>query len=105
MLTLRVTDLDGVETAVDGTAGLSVMQNLRNHGVEGILALCGGSCSCATCHVYVDAAFAAPLPPVGEDEDALLDMSDHRRPTSRLSCQLPFSDALDGMRVTIAPEG
>lgn len=58
---------------------------------------------CATCHVYVDPAFADKLPPVSADEDDLLDSSDHRTSASRLSCQIQCVDALDGIRITIAP--
>ena len=65
---------------------------------------CGGCCSCATCHVYVDPAFADKLPAISADESDLLDSSDHRNATSRLSCQLPMTAALDGLKVTIAPE-
>ncbi|MCB8829502.1 2Fe-2S ferredoxin, partial [Escherichia coli] len=64
----------------------------------------GGCCSCATCHVHVDPAFADKLPPMGEDENDLLDSVDDRDATSRLSCQLPFGPALDGMRVTIGAD-
>ena len=105
MTRLVVVDLKGTETAVDGAAGLSVMEVIRENGFDELVAMCGGGCACATCHVYVDPAFAALLPPVGLDEDALLDSSEHRRDTSRLSCQLPFRAELDGLRVTIAPEG
>jgi 2Fe-2S ferredoxin len=59
--------------------------------------------SCATCHVYIDPNWLDALPAISEDEDDLLDGSDYRRPESRLSCQIPFSGALDGLRVTIAP--
>jgi 2Fe-2S ferredoxin len=77
---------------------------IRENGIDELLALCGGCCSCATCHVYVDQAWLSALPPVGADEDDLLDLSDERAPNSRLSCQIRFSAALDGLRVTIAPE-
>lgn len=93
----------GVETSVEGSPGASVMEVIRDNGFGELLAICGGNCSCATCHVYVDPAFTAPLPPISLDEDALLDSSEHRRPTSRLSCQLPLTRELDGLRVTIAP--
>jgi 2Fe-2S ferredoxin len=69
-----------------------------------ILALCGGCCSCATCHVYVNPAPSSTLLPIGDDEGGLLDSLDHRQPNSRLSCQIPFNDALDGLKVRIAPE-
>ena len=101
---LIVVTRDGSETAVEGRAGLSVMEVIRDNGFDELLALCGGCCSCATCHVHVDEDWTDKLPAMGADEDDLLDSSDHRGPTSRLSCQLPFSEALDGMRVTIAAE-
>jgi 2Fe-2S ferredoxin len=81
------------------------MEAIRDHGVDELLALCGGCCSCATCHVYVDRDFVAALPPMSSDEDDLLDSSDVRDDRSRLSCQIVLNDALDGLRVTIAPEG
>jgi len=80
------------------------MEVIRNSGVDELRALCGGCCSCATCHVYVDPDFVAQFPEMNEDESALLDSSNHRTDTSRLSCQIRFTDALDGLRVTIAPE-
>jgi 2Fe-2S ferredoxin len=80
------------------------MEIIRNSGSDEILALCGGSRSCATCHVYVDPSFADKLPPAAPEELELLDFSEHKQATSRLSCQLPFSAALDGLKVTIAPD-
>ena len=100
---LIVVNRDGAEQTVEGDKGLSVMEVIRDHGFDELLALCGGCCSCATCHVYVEQG-AEAFPPVGEDENDLLDTSDHRTETSRLSCQIPFTDELDGLRVTIAPE-
>ena len=99
-----ITTRQGQEVAIDGKAGHSVMELIRDHGVDELLALCGGCCSCATCHVFVDPAFADRLPARGEDEDALLDGSRHRQPTSRLACQIPYAASLDGLRVTLAPE-
>ncbi len=101
---LIVVNRAGEEQAVDGSAGLSVMEVIRDNGFDELLALCGGCCSCATCHVYVDPAFADILPAVSEDENDLLDSSDVRNETSRLSCQLVLTDAMDGLRITIAPE-
>jgi 2Fe-2S ferredoxin len=80
------------------------MEIIRDSGFDELLALCGGCCSCATCHVYADPSFAGALPAMSEDENDLLDSSDHRTGESRLSCQIAFSEALDGLRVTIAPE-
>ena len=101
---LIVVNRAGEETAVDVDSGLTVMEAIRDNGFDELLALCGGCCSCATCHVHVDPAFADKLPAMSEDEDDLLESSDHRDGTSRLSCQIPFTDDLDGLKVTIAAE-
>lgn len=101
---LIVTTREGEEREIVGKAGLSVMETLRDGGVDEILALCGGCCSCATCHVHVDPAFMTKLPPMDEDENDLLDSSSDRDETSRLSCQIEFTDALDGLRVRVAEE-
>lgn len=101
---LTIVTRDGSERTVEGRAGWSVMENIRDHGFDELLALCGGCCSCATCHVHVDEAWFDRLKPRGADEDDLLDTSDHKTGSSRLSCQILFSDELDGLRVTIAPE-
>ena len=101
---LIVTRHDGTETTINAAGGVSVMEAIRDAGCDEMLALCGGCTSCATCHVYVDEAFADRLPQLSDDENDLLDSSEHRKPNSRLSCQIPMSGALDGLRVTIAPE-
>ena len=101
---LIVVNRSSEEKTVDGDNGLSVMEVIRDNGFDELLALCGGCCSCATCHVYVDPAFAGALPEISADENDLLDSSDHRNETSRLSCQLVLGDGMDGLRVTIAPE-
>jgi len=75
------------------------------NGVKGIVAECGGACACATCHVYVDEAFADEVGEAGDLEDDMLDgAAAERRPTSRLSCQIKLRSELDGLKVTIAPE-
>jgi 2Fe-2S ferredoxin len=101
---LIVVTRSGEERTVTGETGLSVMEVIRENGFDELLALCGGCCSCATCHVHVDPEFAAKLPPMSEDENDLLDCSADRDDRSRLSCQIRFSDALDGLKVTIAEE-
>ena len=101
---LIVVTREGEERELDGEAGLSVMENLRGGGVDEILALCGGCCSCATCHVHVDPAFASKLKPMSEDENDLLDSTSDRNEFSRLSCQIMFGPELDGLRVTVAAE-
>jgi ferredoxin, 2Fe-2S len=104
MAKLIVVTRDGTEKEIEGQAGLSVMEIIRDNGFDELLALCGGCCSCATCHIHIDPAFADKVAPMSEDENDLLDSSSHRDGGSRLSCQVPFSDALDGLRVTIAAE-
>lgn len=104
MPTLTVVDRAGEERTVDAEVGLSVMEALKINGFDDILALCGGCCSCATCHVHVDAAYLDRLPPVSEDEDDLLDAVEDRDATSRLSCQLPVTAGLEGMRIIIGAE-
>jgi 2Fe-2S ferredoxin len=101
---LIVTTRTGEERTLEGETGLSVMEVIRDGGIDELLALCGGCCSCATCHVHVDPAFVDKLPPMGPDEDDLLDSTADRDATSRLSCQVPFGPALDGMRIRIAAE-
>lgn len=93
---------DGVEYAVRAAVGESVMLAAVQHGVPGILAECGGNCSCATCHVYVRADFVDLVGPPGDLEDDLLDLAvSERRPGSRLSCQIPVSPELDGLTVDL----
>ena len=101
---LRIVTRDGADHIVEGVAGLSVMEVIRENGFDELLALCGGCCSCATCHVHVDPSWIDRLPAMREDEDDLLDTSDHRVETSRLSCQILFAAELDGLKVRIAPE-
>ena len=104
MTQILVTTREGETKALPAEAGLSVMEIVRDNGVDELLALCGGTQACATCHVYVDECFRDRLPPMSEDESELLDSSGHRTDRSRLSCQISFVPALDGLAVTIAPE-
>lgn len=100
---LLVTGRDGVEQEINAPAGTSLMEPLRDMD-DGVTAICGGMCSCATCQVYVDETWMARLPAAMSDEtDMLRDLTSYRG-NSRLSCQIPLTDALDGLRVTIAPE-
>ena len=103
MARLRVVDRDGIEHTVEGRTGLKVMETLRDLDY-GVAAICGGMCSCATCHVYVDPQWQSRLPPVMSDERELLMELSHSQPTSRLSCQIEFTPELEGLRVTIAPD-
>ena len=104
MPNITVVNQSGEETIVEAATGRMLMEVIRDNGFDELLALCGGCCSCATCHVIIDPAFADKLPKLSEDENDLLDSSDHRTEFSRLSCQVPITDALEGLRVTIAPE-
>ena len=104
MTQIQVTTREGETRSIEIQDGMSLMETIRDAGFDELLALCGGCCSCATCHVHVDPEFAGLLPPMSEDENDLLDSSDHRTATSRLSCQIPVTAVLDGMRVTIAEE-
>lgn len=80
------------------------MEAIRDHGRVELLALCGDCCSCASCHVFVDPAFASLLPAISEDENDLLDSSAVLNVPSRLSCQIIIDAALAGLAVEIAPE-
>ena len=101
---ITVVNQAGEESQIDATEGLSLMEVIRDGGFDELLALCGGCCSCATCHVHIDPEFADKLPDMTEDENDLLDSSDNRDANSRLSCQIPVTAALAGLKVTIAQE-
>jgi 2Fe-2S ferredoxin len=104
MARVLVTSREGKETSIEGEIGYSLMEVIRNGGFDELLALCGGSCSCATCHVYVDGPQADRASPMNAFENDLLEGTDHRTPHSRLSCQITFGEELDGLKLTIAPE-
>lgn len=100
---LKVVDRDGNEHDINAPSGGVLMEPLRDMD-NGVTAICGGMCSCATCHVYVDPSWVDRLPRQMSDElDMLKDLSDYK-PNSRLACQIPLTDALSGLKVTIAPE-
>lgn len=101
---LEITGLDGRERTIEVSAGVNLMEAIRDNGFDELQALCGGSCACATCHVYVASEWLSALPDMGDFEDALLDSSDNRQGNSRLSCQIEVQDNLDGIRARIAPE-
>ncbi|GAC1302898.1 MAG: 2Fe-2S iron-sulfur cluster-binding protein [Steroidobacteraceae bacterium] len=104
MARMRVVDRDGKPHDVDAKPGLKVMEILRELDY-GVAAICGGLCSCATCHVYVDPQWVDKLPKPQSDELELLkELPDYRNAVSRLSCQVEFTDALDGLEVAIAPD-
>jgi 2Fe-2S ferredoxin len=99
-----VVNQSGEESNVEAPEGRTLMEAIRDNGFDELLALCGGCCSCATCHVHIDPAFMDKLPAMSEDENDLLDSSDHRNEYSRLSCQVPVTADLEGLKVTIAAE-
>ena len=104
MPTVHVTTREGEQRMIVAASGRSLMENLRDGGIDDILALCGGNCSCATCHVHVAEEWLDRLTPMSADEDDLLDSSDHRASNSRLSCQIQVTEDLDQLRVTVAAE-
>ena len=106
MPTITVISRTGEERQVDAEIGKSLMQVGRDDsGFEDLIAMCGGCLSCATCHVHVHGAAEGALPPLGPDEDDLLAGSPDRSADSRLSCQVPITEMLEGIRVRIADEG
>lgn len=102
MITLNIENTKGETRAIEVEPEGTLMEAIRANGFDDLLARCGGFCSCATCHVVVDPACDQPLSTMSDDEDALLDSSDYREDTSRLSCQIPLSEDLDGLKVRIA---
>jgi 2Fe-2S ferredoxin len=100
---VRVIDRDGAERELNAPNGSTLMEPLRDMD-DGVAAICGGMCSCATCHVYVDEEWVAKLvAPMSDETDMLGDLIS-RRPNSRLSCQVVLNDSLSGLKVTVAPE-
>ncbi len=100
---LIVTDREGARHELEGTPGWSVMEIIRENDLP-VEAACGGCCACATCHVYVEPEWLAKLPEANPDEGMMLDEAFEVRDNSRLSCQLKYGEALDGLQVTLAPE-
>lgn len=102
MTRIHYIEPDGREVTVDVKDGWSLMQGAQAHGVEGILAECGGSCACATCHCYVDEARLRELPPPSiSEQEMLANVAAERRPNSRLSCQIKTTPALQGLRLRL----
>ena len=98
------TQPDGVSRVIEVRAGTTAMEAAVDNDVAGIVAECGGACSCATCHVYVDPAWAGKLPPPDRQESGMLECVLDRRDTSRLSCQIVLTPALDGLVLRVAAE-
>jgi ferredoxin, 2Fe-2S len=104
MAEIIVTDRDGGVHRVNARGGASVMETLRELEY-GVAAICGGMCSCATCHVFVAERWLDKLPPMqGDEKEILQELESYRPQGSRLSCQIPFEAPLAGLEVEIAPE-
>lgn len=96
------TDLEGKEHKLEATDEWTLMEIIREGGIP-ILGQCGGSCACATCHIYVDPAWKSKIPEPSEEEIGMLDGAFEVNENSRLACQIFFNKDLDGMRIALAP--
>ncbi|WP_206244781.1 2Fe-2S iron-sulfur cluster-binding protein [Novosphingobium terrae] len=101
MTIFKVSTVKTQDITVTASEGQSLMEALRDSGFEDIQAFCGGGCSCATCHVVISPDWFAKLPPVSDEENDLLDSIEGRLATSRLACQIPVSDGLEGMTIMV----
>ncbi len=103
MAVIHVTNRAGQKQTITGKLGHTIMENLRDNDLD-VEAICGGCCSCATCHVFIDDAWAGKLSPRSADEQELVEQTNSFKPlNSRLSCQIKFTAPLDGIVVTVAP--
>ena len=91
----------GGRREIDAPLGITLMEAARQHGVQGVVAQCGGACACATCHVYVDPSWREKLEPPEEMEEGMLESAWEPRDNSRLSCQIQITADLDGLQVTV----
>ena len=104
MATIHVINRVGEKHEIEGKPGASLMEILRDNDMD-VEAICGGCCSCATCHVFVDDAWAAKLPSLSDDEQELVgETESYKAGNSRLSCQITMTGDLDGISLTVAPE-
>jgi ferredoxin, 2Fe-2S len=101
MTQITMVAFDGTRFEIEAENGSTVMENAIRNSVPGIEAECGGACACATCHVYVDEAFAAAVGEPEAMEEDMLDFAYDVRPTSRLSCQIKVRDDLAGLIVYV----
>lgn len=99
MAIITFVEHDGIQHVVDIEVGKSLMQLAIDHGIPGIDADCGGQCACGTCHVIIDSQWIGVTDNAGADELQMIEMNPEKASTSRLSCQIPVSDAMNGMRV------
>ncbi|MGE0858334.1 MAG: 2Fe-2S iron-sulfur cluster-binding protein [Gammaproteobacteria bacterium] len=95
-------DVNGERHECNVASGVSLMEGAIQNGIAGILAICGGSCACSTCHAYIDPAWTDKVGPASPIEESTLELAYDRKPNSRLTCQVQVSDALDGLVVHVA---
>ena len=104
MANMVVTDRDGHEHELEGREGVKLMETLREYDY-GVTAICGGLCSCATCHVIVEPDWMSRLPaPQSDEKELLVELQHYDAALSRLSCQVEFTEALDGLPLEVAPD-
>ena len=100
-MNVRFITADGYDIEAEAEPGQSIMEVALARNVPGIEAECGGCCTCCTCHAYIDERWTTELPVAGDDESMLLDFAWERQSSSRLTCQIPMTEALSGIVVTI----
>jgi len=101
---MLVTDRDGILHELEGLRGLKLLETLREY-YDGVTAICGGLCSCATCHIFIDPEWMPRLPPPqGDEKELLVELQNYDPERSRLSCQVDFTAALDGLPLAVAPD-
>jgi 2Fe-2S ferredoxin len=103
MAKMNITNRDGEQSQIDAEVGISVMENLRENDYE-MEAICGGQCSCATCHIYIDDDWVARTGERSDEETELLEELECMQGSSRLSCQITFTEEMDGLTLVIAPD-
>ncbi len=103
MSKIYITDRQGVEHEINADEGLTLMEIIRDEGLD-IEASCGGCCACATCHVYINSDWLTKLNQKDDDEESMLDQAFDVKENSRLSCQIGFTEKLNGIKLKIAPE-
>ena len=100
---INVTDHDGIIHQLEATVGFSLMEIIRDAGLD-VEAICGGCCACATCHCYIQEDWISKIQTAEDDEESMLDQAFDVQKNSRLSCQIPFTEELNGINVTLAPK-
>ncbi|MAV82781.1 MAG: ferredoxin [Pelagibacteraceae bacterium] len=101
--TILVTDFDGKEHALEATPGFTIMEIIRDAGLD-LEAICGGCVACATCHCYINEEWLEKLEKADDDEESMLDQAYEVKKNSRLTCQITFNEKLDGMKLILGPK-